>query len=155
MRIAALGVSALTVAVLSAAPVARPAAGPRPVTFTKDVAPILQQKCQVCHQPDSIGPMPLITYEDAREYAEKIKRKVSQRLMPPWHIDKTVGIQQFKNDRSLSDDQIATIVDWVDDSMPRGNPADEPPPRTFPDPDRWQLAEKLGQQPDLIIRSTP
>src|ERR1044072_7148731 len=119
MRIGAVGVSALTVAVLSAAHVASPVAGPRPVTFTKDVAPILQQKCQVCHQPDSIGPMPLITYEDAREYAEKIKRKVSQRLMPPWHIDRTVGIQALKNDRSLSEDQIAMLVDWDDYGTPR------------------------------------
>ena len=91
---------------------------PGTITFTKHVAPILQQKCQVCHQPDSIGPMPLITYEDAREYAEKIKRKVSQRLMPPWHIDRAIGIQEFKNDRSLSDEQIATLVGWVDAGTP-------------------------------------
>jgi mono/diheme cytochrome c family protein len=154
MRIAAVGVSALTVAVLSASQVARPAAGPRPVTFTKDVAPILQQKCQVCHQPDSIGPMPLITYEDAREYAEKIKRKVSQRLMPPWHIDRTVGIQEFKNDRSLSDDQIATLVDWVEGDTPRGDPKDMPPPARFPDPMGWQLAKEFGP-PDLVIKSPP
>src|SRR5437868_13611689 len=101
MKIATVGVSALAVAFLSA-PHERaiPAAAPGTITFTKHVAPILQQKCQVCHQPDSIGPMPLLTYEDAREYAEKIKRKVSQRLMPPWHIDRTIGIQDFKNDRS-------------------------------------------------------
>src|SRR5215831_7123698 len=91
MKIAAAGVCVLAVAFLSAAH-DRPtsAAAPRRITFTKDVAPILQQKCQVCHQPDSIGPMPLLTYEDAREYAEKIRRKVSQRLMPPWHIDRTI-----------------------------------------------------------------
>src|SRR5437762_7969424 len=114
MKIAAIGVSALAAAFVSAVHPATPAARPAAITFTRDVAPILQQKCQVCHQPDSIGPMPLITYEDAREYAEKIKRKVSQRLMPPWHIDRTIGIQQFKNDRSLSDEQIATLVGWVD-----------------------------------------
>src|SRR6478736_4087705 len=141
MRIAALGVSALTVAVLSAAPAARPAAGPRPVTFTKDVAPVLQQKCQVCHQPDSIGPMPLITYEDAREYADKIKRKVSQRLMPPWHVDRTIGIQAFKNDRSLGDEQSATLVAWVDGGTPPGEPKDMPPPVRFPEPLGWQLAK--------------
>ena len=72
------------------------------VTFTKDIAPILQQKCQECHQPGSIAPMSLITYEDARKYARRIKTKVSARLMPPWHIDKSVGIQAFKNDRSLT-----------------------------------------------------
>jgi hypothetical protein len=78
--------------------------------FTKDVAPILQSKCQECHQPGSIAPMSLITYEDARKYARRIKTRVSARVMPPWHIDKTVGIQEFKNDRSLSDQQIATLV---------------------------------------------
>jgi hypothetical protein len=99
--------------------------------------------------------MSLLTYQDAVGAADEIKQKVSQRLMPPWHIDKTVGVQQFKNDRSLTDDQIQTIVNWVDDGTPQGNPSDEPPPRKFADPNRWQLADKLGTQPDLIIRSTP
>ena len=92
------------------------------VTFAKDVAPILQEKCQVCHQPNSIGPMPLISYDDAKSYARAIKNKVSARLMPPWHIDKTIGIREFQNDRSLSDAQIDTIVRWVDAGAPPGNP---------------------------------
>ena len=155
MKIAAVGVSALAVAYLSAAgDRAVPAAGPGTITFTKHVAPVLQQKCQVCHQPNSIGPMPLITYEDAREYAEKIKRKVSQRLMPPWHIDRTIGIQEFKNDRSLSDEQIATLVGWVDGGTPLGDPKDMPPPAQFPDPMGWQLAKEFGA-PDLVIKSEP
>src|SRR4026207_567969 len=87
---------------------------PAPVTFARDVAPILQSKCQECHHPGPVAPMSLITYEDARKYARRIKTKVSARTMPPWHLDKTVGIQSFKNDRSLSDDQIATLVRWVD-----------------------------------------
>jgi hypothetical protein len=155
MKIAAVGVAALAVAFLSAArerPV--PAARPGAITFTKHVAPLLQQKCQVCHQPDSIGPMPLLTYEDAREYAEKIKRKVSQRLMPPWHIDRSIGIQEFKNDRSLSDEQIATLVGWVDGGTPLGDPKDMPPPAQFPDPTGWQLAREFGA-PDLVIKSEP
>jgi len=127
----------------------------RAVTFAKDIAPILQQKCQECHQPGSIAPMSLLTYEDAVENAPLIKEKVAGRLMPPWHIDKTVGIQKFKNDRSLTDEQIQTIVNWVDDGTPRGNAADMPPARKFADPNRWQLADRLGVQPDLIIRSTP
>src|ERR1700752_4118473 len=77
------------------------------VTFAKDVAPILQRDCQNCHRPGSIGPMSLLTYEDARPWARSIKQKVSQRDMPPWYIDKNVGIRDFKNDVSLSDGEIA------------------------------------------------
>ena len=154
MRIAAVGMSAMTVIALSTSADVTRASGTKTITFTKDVAPILQQKCQVCHQPDSIGPMPLISYEDAREYAEKISRKVSQRLMPPWHIDRTIGIQEFKNDRSLSDEQIATLVGWADGGMQRGDPKDMPPPPRFPDPTGWQLAREFGE-PDLVIKSEP
>ena len=128
---------------------------PRAVTYAKDIAPIFQANCQQCHQPGSIAPISLMTYEDAKKYAPRIRRKVAERLMPPWHIDRTVGIQQFKNDRSLSDAQVATIVNWVDNGAPLGDVKDMPPAITFPDPNRWQLAEKLGQQPDLIIRSKP
>ncbi len=127
----------------------------RAVTFARDIAPILQQNCQQCHQPGSIAPMSLLTYEDAKEYAAEIKNKVSQRLMPPWHIDKAVGIQAFKNDRSLSDAQINAIVSWVNAGTPFGDKKDLPPTMKFPDPNRWQLAEKLGQQPDLIVKSKP
>lgn len=127
----------------------------RVVTFTKDVAPILQQKCQSCHQPGSIAPMSLLTYADAKKYARRIRDKVSARLMPPWHIDRTIGVQQFKNDGGLSDEQLATIVDWVDTGTPMGEASDMPPAIVFPDPNRWQLAEQLGVQPDLIIRSKP
>ncbi len=129
-------------------------AGGRPVTYARDVAPILQQKCQECHQPGSIAPMSLLTYEDAKKYARRIRTKVAGRLMPPWHIDRTVGIQSFQNDRSLSDAQIATIVDWVDGGTPLGDVNDLPPAINFPDPNRWQLAEKLGQ-PELVVRSKP
>ena len=124
------------------------------VTFTKDVAPILQEKCQVCHQPNSIGPMPLITYADAKASAEDIKDKVSARLMPPWHIDKTIGIKDYKNDRGLTDAQVSTIVNWVDAGTPMGDPKDMPPPKVFPDPTGWQLAKEYGA-PDLVIKSPP
>src|SRR5882724_10886488 len=86
----------------------------KPVTFSKDVAPIFQAKCQECHQPNSIAPMSLITFQDARPWARSIKERVASRQMPPWHIDKSVGVQHFKNDMSLSDEQIDTIVRWVD-----------------------------------------
>src|SRR5262249_5146691 len=94
----------------------------RAVTFTKDVAPIFQEKCRSCHRADSMAPMSLVTYEESRPWAKAIKERVIKRQMPPWHIDKTVGIQQFKNDRSLTDSQIATIVRWVDDGAPKGDP---------------------------------
>ena len=84
------------------------------VTFTKDVAPILQKSCQNCHRPGSVAPMALLTYEDARPWARSIKARVAAREMPPWHIDRTIGISKFKNDPSLTDDEIATIVKWVD-----------------------------------------
>ncbi len=124
------------------------------VTFAKHVAPIFQAKCQVCHQPGSIAPMSLLTYEDAKKYARRIKTKVSARVMPPWHIDKSVGIKEFKNDRSLTDDQVATIVRWVDEGAPLGDEKDMPPAATFPDPNRWQLTDKFGP-PDLVLKSPP
>ena len=84
------------------------------VTFTKDVAPILQRSCQVCHRPNNMAPMSLMTYEETRPWARSIKNKVVAREMPPWHIDPKVGVKSFKGDRSLSDDEIATVAAWVD-----------------------------------------
>jgi mono/diheme cytochrome c family protein len=148
----------LTLAVVAASQGQAPAAGRAPatgqITFAKDVAPILQQKCQVCHQPNSIGPMSLITYEEARKVATKIKSRVRARVMPPWHIDKSVGIREFKNDRSLTDAEIDTIVGWVDSGALPGDVKDMPPPVQFPDPTGWQLAKQFGA-PDLVIKSPP
>src|SRR5262245_62276356 len=87
--------------------------------FTRDVAPILQDKCQACHRLGYIAPMAFMTYEETRPWARSIKARVAARQMPPWHIDKTVGIQHFKNDRSLSDAEIDTIVRWVDAGAPQ------------------------------------
>ena len=116
------------------------------VTFTKDVAPILQNSCQTCHRADAIAPMSLLTYEETRPWARAIKDKVASRSMPPWYIDRNIGVQDFKYDRSLSDDEIATVVAWVDAGAPRGNPADMPPPRVFADRDKWHIGE-----PDWIV----
>src|SRR6195256_5046372 len=98
----------------------------KPVTFAKDVAPIFQAKCQECHQPNSIAPMSLITFQDARPWARSIKERVATRQMPPWHIDKSVGVQKFKNDMSLTDEQVDTIVRWVDGGSLQGDPKDMP-----------------------------
>src|ERR1700724_179945 len=117
------------------------------VTFTKDVAPILQRRCQTCHRPDTFAPMSLLTYEDARPWARSIKQKVAAREMPPWYIDKTVGVHHFKNDVSLTDQEIATIVQWVDSGAPKGNPADMPPPRQFETTNTWQMGS-----PDLVVQ---
>ena len=122
-------------------------------TFAKDVAPILQEKCQPCHRPGQMAPMSLITYEDVRPWVRAIKARVMAREMPPWYIDKTVGIKKFVADASLSDEQIDAIVRWVDAGAPLGNPKDMPPPRQWPDADSWQLAEHFGRPPDLIVTS--
>ncbi len=90
------------------------------VTFTKDVAPILQRSCQNCHRPESNAPMSLLTYEDARPYARSIKTKTTSRLMPPWHVERNIGIQKFKDDPSLTEQEIATIAAWVDQGAPEG-----------------------------------
>ena len=117
-----------------------------PVTFTKDVAPIFQARCQICHHPGTFAPMSLMTYEDARPWARSIKEKVLMREMPPWHLDKNVGVQYFSNDISLTDEQIATIVKWVDGGAVKGNAADMPPARKFDDNETWQIGE-----PDRVI----
>ena len=74
----------------------------KPVTFTKDIVPIFQEKCQDCHRKDSMAPMSLVTYEETRPWARSIKERVITHQMPPWHLDKTVGVQHFQNDRSLT-----------------------------------------------------
>jgi hypothetical protein len=124
------------------------------VTFSKDVAPIFQAKCQECHQPNSIAPMSLITFQDARPWARAIKERVVARQMPPWHIDQSVGVQHFKNDMSLSDAQIATIVRWVDSGAPQGDPKDLPPPRPLVTDNEWQGVKDGFGPPDLVIRSS-
>jgi hypothetical protein len=96
-------------------------------TFTKDIAPIFQEKCEACHRPDSMAPMSLMTFAEARPWARSIKARVADRQMPPWQIDRTVGIQKFKNDRSLTDDQLETIVRWVDAGAPQAIPRTCPP----------------------------
>jgi hypothetical protein len=138
----------LALAGAAAAQQGAPAANQAPVSFTKDVAPILQRSCQTCHRPGAVAPMSLMTYEDVRPWARSIKTKVTNREMPPWHIDRNIGITKFKNDPSLTDQEIATISKWVDAGAPRGNLADLPAPRKFEDLDQWFIGK-----PDIIITS--
>jgi len=119
------------------------------VTFTKDVLPILQENCQNCHRPSGqnmsgmIAPMSFMSYQETRPWAKAIARVVSEREMPPWHASQDQhGI--FRNERTLTDEEIQTIVTWVEQRAPRGNPTDAPEPVEFPT--GWSIGE-----PDLVL----
>jgi len=116
-------------------------------TFSKDVAPILQKNCQSCHRPGEIGPMSLVTFEQARPYARAIKRATESKKMPPWFADSSV--QHYSNDMSLAATDIATLGAWADAGAPEGNPADAPAPRRFAD--GWNIVAP-GQAPDKIVQ---
>jgi hypothetical protein len=134
---------------LAAAAIAvpRPAAAQTAApTFTKDVAPILQEKCLGCHRPGEMAPMALRTYQEVRPWARSIRNKVSKREMPPWFIDKRIGIQKYKNDGSLTDAEIDTIVRWVDAGAREGAAADMPNAKTFAAGTGWEIGT-----PDLIV----
>jgi hypothetical protein len=156
MRVHLAGTSGITAAivgtVLMAGSMSAAPPGDTPVTFTKDVAPIFQAKCEACHRPNSIAPMSLTTFEEVRPWARSIKARVASRQMPPWHIDKTVGIQHFENDRSLTTDQIDTIVRWVDAGAPMGEAKDMPAPVKWADDNGWNFRSRFGE-PDLIVKS--
>jgi len=151
-RFASIGLAAIALIVMVAttvtfgqAPTA--SAGPQ-VTFTKDVAPILYKNCIRCHRPGEIAPMSLFTYEDARPWAASMKNRVSKREMPPWYLDKNIGIQKYKNDPSLSDTEIATIVKWVDTGSVKGNMTDMP---KLPDMDELPSVWRIGT-PDVVVK---
>ena len=98
---------------------------PTPVTFNKDVAPILYQHCVTCHRPGEVAPMSLLTYKDARPWARSIREKVVTGQMPPWHADAKYG--SFSNDRRMTPREIETISAWVDRGAEEGVPGDRPP----------------------------
>jgi hypothetical protein len=144
--VAALVIGATAGRVVHAAP-----PGPaRDATFARDVAPVLQRSCQNCHRSDGVAPMSLVTYEEVRPFARAIKQRISigphRGVMPPWYIEKNVGIQKYKNDPSLSDAEIAMIAKWVDNGAPLGNPADLPPARHFDDLTSWAIGT-----PDIVV----
>lgn len=124
------------------------------VTFHRDIEPILQRSCQTCHRPGSVAPFSLLTYQDARRRATRMREYTGSRVMPPWPYDRTVGIQSFKNDVTLSDEEIATIAAWVEAGAPQGNPADAPPPVDWKESSEvWEYEAYYGRPPDLIIES--
>jgi thiol-disulfide isomerase/thioredoxin len=112
------------------------------VTYHKDVAPILQKNCQVCHRPGEVGPFSLMTYKQAVTWAEDVKEYTASRKMPPWKP--TAAAFPFHNERRLSDDEVKTIAAWVDGGTPEGDKKDAPAPRTFSE--GWQLGK-----PDLVL----
>ena len=121
----------------------RTSAADSPVTFNKDVLPILRENCQSCHRPGQMAPMSLVTFRDARPWARAMKAKVESRQMPPWFADPAHG--EFANDRSLEQKEIETIARWADSGALEGDPKDAPPPVVWP-ADGWQIT------PDVIVR---
>jgi mono/diheme cytochrome c family protein len=115
---------------------------PASVTFNKDVAPIFYKSCASCHRAGEIAPMSLLTYKEARPWAKSIREKVLSGVMPPWHADPHYG--NFKNDRRLSQKEIATIVGWVDGGAKEGNARDLPPLPRFAE--GWQIGK-----PDVVL----
>lgn len=111
-------------------------------TYSRDVAPILNARCVSCHRPGEIGPMPLTSFQQVRPYAKAIREAVVEGKMPPWHADPTIG--RFSNDRRLSDDQIRTLLQWVNSGAPEGDPNDVPPPARFTE--GWNIGK-----PDVEI----
>ena len=98
-------------------------------TFTRDVAPILNRNCVGCHRAGEIGPMPLTSYKEVRPFAKAIREEVAERHMPPWHADPHIG--RFSNERSLTQAEIRTIVEWVNAGAPEGNAKELPPAPKF------------------------
>ncbi|MEP7117227.1 MAG: cytochrome c [Acidobacteriota bacterium] len=155
LRPARIGAAGATmIAAVLSLPAMAAAQTPAAPNFSKDVAPIFQAKCEACHRPDSIAPMSLMKYSEARPWARAIKTRVLEHQMPPFQIDRTVGITKFKNDDSLSDADLNTIVKWVDAGAPQGDPKDLPPAKEWPAEQGWSFAKAFGQsEPDLIIKS--
>ena len=127
----------------------------REVTWSGEVAAIFQEKCQECHRPNSIAPMSLLTYEEAKLFAPVIRFRVENRVMPPWHVNPQVGIQDFANDRGLSDKERAAILAWVDQGAPEGDASEAPVPLDFNDALVWRLEDQMGSAPDLVVASEP
>jgi len=145
-RISVIGIAPVLMFVAQAADTTGTSGANGPVTFTKNVAPIFQKSCQSCHHEGTTAPMSLMTYEETRPWAKSIKERVARREMPPWHLDKTVGIRKYKNDISLNDDEIATVVKWVDSGAPQGNPTDMPKALDFSKENTWFIGP-----PELLV----
>jgi hypothetical protein len=122
-------------------------------TYTDDVAEIINNNCVSCHRPGGIGPMSFETYEQVRPWAPLIQMRVANREMPPYAYDQHIGIQDLEGDWRLSDQQITTIVDWVNSGSPYGNKDIIPQLPIMPDPNEWRFTAMFGE-PDLIVPSS-
>src|SRR5688572_9560304 len=126
------------------------------VTYADDVQQIFRENCVTCHHPGTAAPMALETYEQVRRYATRIRNAVETRAMPPgWYLDKTVGIQDSKNDPSLTEEQISVVTAWVDQGAPLGDESKVLPAQEWQGAhEYWQLDEELGYgPPDLVINA--
>ena len=123
------------------------------VTYAKEVSRIIQDNCQGCHQPGQIGPMSFMSYEEVRPWAPLIQLRVAQREMPPYQYDSDVGVQHLKGDWRMAQEDIDTIVAWVNQGSPFGSAEDLPPAREYPPVGEWRLAAQLGM-PDHTIKTT-
>ena len=113
-----------------------------PLTFTRDIAPILFDECAACHRPGGVGPFSVLTYQDVRPRARELVAATTSRSMPPWKPAPSYG--EFSGERRLTGDEIARIQRWVEEGAIEGDPSDLPPPPAWPD--GWQLGE-----PDLVV----
>ena len=122
------------------------------ITFHKDIEPILQRSCQNCHRAGGVGPMPLVSYEEVAPYAGLIEYKTGLRdragAMPPWYMEKNIGIQNYKNDPSLTDEEISAISVWARSGAAKGDEGDAPRALVFDDSQKWTAG-----QPDLVIKT--
>ncbi len=112
-------------------------------TYYKDIAPVLQNRCQECHRPGEVAPMSFMSYDQVRPWAKAIKTAVLTKKMPPWFADPHVG--KFSNDRSLSQHEIDTLIAWIDGGAQAGNPKDAPAPRQYAE--GWTIG-----QPDQVFQ---
>ncbi len=132
---------------------------PEDVTFNRDIAPILQRSCQNCHNPVGVAPMPLVTYDDARRFSRRIKERTAIRdragAMPPWYVEKNIGIQHYKQDPSLNDEEVAMIAAWADNGTPEGDPADLPPVKDFDNTGQWTIRpDVVAISEEMLVRGT-
>ena len=124
------------------------------VTYAGEVARIINENCVVCHREGGIGPMELTSYENVRPWAPLIQLRVANREMPPYAYDHDIGNQNLQGDWRLSQEDIDTVVAWVEQGSLMGNPEELPPAPQLKNVDAWNFADQLGE-PDIVLASVP